>query len=310
MRRLRGFHEPDAYRGCAVAIGNFDGVHRGHQAMIRRLRELADEHAAPAVVLTFDPHPITILRPGNAPPRLSTLDRKQELLERHGVDCTIAVPTSRELLQLEPEEFFQQIVLTKLQAAGLVEGPNFYFGRDRRGDVTLLRSLCDSFGLFLDVVPPMAVDGTMVSSSLIRDLVSRGELRRAVQFLGHPYQLHGVVSTGAGRGAELGFPTANVTGVKTLLPADGVYAARARASDAWHPAAVHLGPNPTFADGDRKLEVHLLDFAGDLYNQEIWIDLHAEVRPIQRFPSAQDLVAQLRQDVETVRMLVSQLPTD
>jgi riboflavin kinase / FMN adenylyltransferase len=302
MQLLRGFTDPDCYRGGYVAIGNFDGVHRGHQRMIGMLVEQARAAGVPAVVMTFDPHPIALLAPGRVPPSLSTLERKAQLIEACGVDVLIAYPTDPTLLNLTPEEFFHQIIRGRLQAVGLVEGPNFCFGRDRAGDVSTLRQLCERDGLQLTIVEAVGGDEVeMVSSSTIRKAIGEGRIAAAVAMLGHPYRLSGIVESGARRGTELGFPTANITGVTTLLPPDGVYAGRCEIADVASPAAVHLGPNPTFADQTRKLEVHLLDFAGDLYGRTLSVDLIDRVRDTMRFDDASALQQQLQRDIAAVR---------
>ena len=245
MQLLHGFTAPDVYCGGFVAIGNFDGVHRGHQRMIAALIEQARQQSVPAVVLTFDPHPVALLAPGRVPPSLSTLDRKAELLRDCGVDVVIAYPTDHKLLDLSPEEFFTQVIRSELDARGLVEGPNFCFGKDRAGDVNTLQSLCDRYGLTLTIVEALTADGdAIVSSSAIRRAISEGRIGEAVKMLGHPYRLSGIVEPGAKRGTGLGFPTANFGGVATLLPADGVYAGQCDVDGRTYAAAVHLGPEP------------------------------------------------------------------
>ncbi|NOX53093.1 MAG: bifunctional riboflavin kinase/FAD synthetase, partial [Planctomycetes bacterium] len=210
MKLLHGFEAPELYRGGFVSIGNYDGVHRGHQAMVAKLVERARAAGVPAVVFTFEPHPIRLLRPQQAPPSLSTLDRKAELLAACGIDCLIAYPTDWELLRLTPQEFFERIIRTELQATGLVEGPNFFFGHNRAGNVETLRQLCQQADVDLEVVSPLKIGSQMVSSSRIRRLIAEGAIAEAVKLLGHPYRIRGRVGAGAGRGRRLGFPTANL----------------------------------------------------------------------------------------------------
>lgn len=306
MVLLRGFDRPDAYRGGFVSIGNFDGVHLGHQSMIAALVNHARAVGVPAVVLTFDPHPIELLRPHDVPPRLCTLDRKAELLEECGVDCVIAYPTDRALLALTPEQFFDRIIRREIGATGLVEGPNFCFGRDRSGDVATLQSLCDQAGVTLEVVSPVSVGQQLVSSSAIRKLIVAGEIERASELLGRAYRVRGRVVQGAVRGETIGFPTANLEDVHTLLPCDGVYAALAGHHGRFDPAAVHLGGNPTFDDNRRKLEVHLLNFEGDLYDCRLDVDFLKRLRDTMSFPDAAALRSQIERDVELVRSVTGQ----
>jgi riboflavin kinase / FMN adenylyltransferase len=301
MQLQRGFKNPAAYRGGYLSIGNFDGVHRGHQRIVSALVERARRDGVPAVVLTFDPHPIHLLRPLHAPPSLSTLAGKAELLAGCGVDCLIAYPTDEALLDLTPERFFAGIVQGEIAARGLVEGPNFFFGRDRAGDIETLRSLCDAAGLSLDVVPPVPFGDRLVSSSAVRSDIAAGRIAHAADLLGHPYRIRGTVIGGAARGGTLGFPTANLEQIETLLPADGVYAGIARCEGGSFPAAINVGHNPTFGEERRKVEVHLVDFTGDLYGAQLDVDLLDRLREIVRFDSAAELQQQLARDVEQAR---------
>lgn len=290
--------------GGVAAIGNFDGVHRGHQAMIATLRRRADELGVPAFVVTFDPPPIEILRPEVAPPRLMTLPRKAHYLEAAGADHVLVLQTSRDLLGLSAEQFYTDILLKNLNVRGLVEGPNFRFGKGRQGDVALLRSFCERDGIPLTVIEPTEIEGRMVSSSLIRQLVAAGDLPQATRLLGRPHEVIGTVERGAGRGTALGFPTANLAGITTLLPPDGVYAARTTLNGLSFSAAVHLGPNRTFGESRRSFEAHILDFDGDLYGCELCVELIERIRETTRFDSPAELVAQMRADCERIRDLV------
>ncbi|QDU39286.1 Riboflavin kinase [Maioricimonas rarisocia] len=301
-----GFGNRARYRGGYVSIGNFDGVHRGHQRMISSLVQHAHREGVPAVVLTFDPHPVTLLAPDRTPPRLSTLERKAALLADCGVDCLIAYPTDRELLNLTADEFFQQIVQQELAARGVVEGPNFCFGRNRGGTIAVLAELCAQAGILCEIVPAVTRNEQVVSSSSIRQALLAGEVREALEMLGHPYRLSGTVASGAGRGRDLGFPTANLDDVATLVPADGVYAAVGLVDDECLAAAVHIGSNPTFAENARKLEVHLLDYDGDLYGSTLHVDLIDRVRTTQSFDGPPALQEQLKRDLAKIRRIVDE----
>ncbi len=305
MILLHGFDDPSAYQGAYVSIGNFDGVHRGHRTMIAKLIERARQDSVPAVVMTFSPHPIAILRPQAAPAPLTTLERKAELLAECGVDCVVAYRTDWQLLQLTPDEFFQSIILTKFQARGLVEGENFFYGHDRAGNVQTLRAACERAGLSLDVITPVQLGSRVVSSSAIRGLVAAGDVAGAGELLGTNYQVLGRVATGAARGRTLGFPTANLIEVATEIPRDGVYAGRASWQGQTYRAAINVGTNPTFAEHQRKFEVHLLDFQGNLYGQMLTVDFVSRMRDTQPFGSIEQLVAQLQTDIAAVRGSVS-----
>jgi riboflavin kinase/FMN adenylyltransferase len=287
----------DALRGGAVAIGNFDGVHLGHAAIVRRLIERARGLSGPSVVFTFDPHPVRILRPEAAPPPLTWTDRKAELLGELGVDAMIAYPTDEDLLRLAPDEFFDRIIRRRLAAKALVEGPNFNFGRGRSGTIDVLRRLAQGAGIALDVVEPVVVDGDYVSSSRVRKLIAEGRIDEAGRMLTRPYRLRGMVRHGAARGMRLGFPTANLDAIDTLLPGAGVYAGRATSGTTGWPAAINVGPNPTFGEQHMKVEVHLIGFQGTLYGQPLEVDFVARLRDIQRFDNVEALKAQLERDI-------------
>ena len=301
MRLLRGFEAAESFRGGYASIGNFDGVHRGHQAMLNALTSRSRSDGVPAVAVTFDPHPIALLRPEATPPPLTSIDYRAELLGRYGVDVTVVIPTDRQLLSLTAEEFFDRVVRGELHAKGLVEGPNFFFGRNRSGNVTVLRSLCAAHGLAFDVVPPVTVDEQLVSSSVIRSLIEAGDIGHAVRLLGHPYRIRGTVGRGAERGRTLGFPTANLFNVATLTPGNGVYAALVHTTEGRRATAVNVGPNPTFGEAARKIEAHILDFDGDLYGRTLDIDFVDRIRDVKRFASVDELREQLQHDLATVR---------
>ncbi len=290
---------------CAVAVGNFDGVHLGHAAIVRRLREAADRHGVPAVVLTFDPHPASILRPEQPPLPLTTPARRADLLLALGVDAVCVQPTDAALMALEAEAFYADVLRGRFAVRAVVEGQDFRFGSRRRGDVALLASLCGRDAVDLEVVPPVVVDDEPVSSSRIRTLVAAGRLGDARALMTSPYRLSGEVVVGARRGATLGFPTANLSGIATLLPAGGVYAALARVDGGSFPAAVHVGPNATFGETSVSIEAHLIGFAGDLYGRVLDVDFLDRVRDTRRFTSAEDLKAQLADDVATAGQIVA-----
>jgi riboflavin kinase/FMN adenylyltransferase len=286
-------------RGGAVTIGNFDGVHHGHARIIKRLIDYAAASHGPAVVFTFDPHPVRLLRPALAPPPLTWTDRKAELLSELGVDALIAYPTDESLLALSPHDFFTKIIIGALDARAMVEGPNFFFGRDRAGDIHLLQELCAQSSLDIEIVQPVEQDERFISSSRIRDLIAAGDVEQARSMLTRPYRIRGMVTHGARRGASLGFPTANLDAVDTLVPNIGVYAGIARSDGELWPAAINIGPNPTFGEQSVKLEVHLVGFDSSLYGQPLEVDFLARLRDIHSFDSVEQLRTQLHRDVES-----------
>ena len=303
MQLVRSFIDAAAFRGAAVSIGNFDGVHRGHQTMLATLVAEAADRGVPSLVMTFDPHPIKLLAPEKAPPSLMTLEQKAEQIAALGVDCLLGYPTKPGLLNLTAAEFFDRIIRDHLGAAGLVEGPNFHFGRDRGGDIDTLRAMCEASGMFCRVLEPVDFGDVMVSSSRIRDAVGEGEVALAARLLGRPYELRGEVERGDARGRTIGFPTANLSGVKTLLPPRGVYAGRCEVDGVSFAAAAHLGGNPTFGIDAAKIEVHLIGFDGDLYGRTLSVALVERLRGVQAFDSVDELRTQLASDIAAAERL-------
>lgn len=293
---------PAALRGAFLAVGNFDGVHLGHARLVGRLRALADAAGAPAVALTFDPHPAALLRPDRAPVPLSWTSRNAELLQTAGATEVGVFRTGPWLLGLSAREFFDRLVAL-FGASGMVEGPNFAFGRDRGGDAAKLGRWCDEVGIGFEIVEPTLADGAIVSSTRIRGLLVEGRVAEAARLLGRPHRVRGVVEHGAARGRGLGFPTANLGAVENLVPGDGVHATLAYVDGKGRgvPAATHVGPNVTFGERERKVEAHLIDFEGDLYGRALELEFLDRVRPTRKFEGLDDLLAQLRADVGRVR---------
>ena len=287
-----------------MAIGNFDGVHRGHLRIVERLLERAQELDGPALVFTFDPHPVRILRPDQCPPPLTWTARKAQLLAQHGVDTIVAYPTDEQLLELTAAEFFDQVLCGQLNARAIIEGPNFYFGHNREGNVQLLRQLTGEAGISFDVVEPLSMGGQLVSSSLIRQLIAQGDVAQAAEMLSAPYRIRGMVTHGVGRGGKLGFPTANLEAIDTLLPHEGVYAGRAWVDSRPFPAAINLGPNPTFGEGHLKVEVHLIDLDEAIYGQPVEVEFHRRLRDVVAFDDESSLVNQLQCDILQVREIL------
>ncbi|MFM1904270.1 MAG: hypothetical protein RLZZ440_2170 [Planctomycetota bacterium] len=280
-----------------MAVGNFDGVHLGHAAISRRLRQAADLAGVPAVALSFDPHPAAIVRPASAPVPLTTPARRAELLLALGLDAVLVQPTDEALLALEPAAFYAFMLRDRLAAVAIVEGRDFRFGAGRAGDVGLLAGLAAADRATVDVVEPVLVDGEPVSSSRLRRLVAAGDVAEAIRLGTAPHRATGRVVAGARRGAGLGFPTANLAEIATLLPAAGVYAARAVVAGTTYAAAVNVGPAPTFDSIANTVEAHLIGFAGDLYDRVLHVDFLERLRDTRRFASVEDLKTQLAEDV-------------
>ena len=298
---------PARARGAIVTVGNFDGVHRGHQRLLARLRARADAARGSALAITFDPHPVALLRPEKAPVPLVWLDREVELLHEAGATEVAVFHTGPWLLDLSARDFFDRVIRGQLQARGIIEGPNFAFGHDRLGDVTILRTWCAQAGIDFEVVEATTIDDRLVSSSLIRQCLGEGRVQEAARFLGRPHRIRGRVDRGAGRGAGLGYPTANLSKIDAMIPLEGVYAGLGWVNGqgpAW-PAACNIGPNPTFGESARKVEAHLIGFAGDLYGKTVELDFLERLRGTRKFAGLDELVGQIRADIERTSQIAS-----
>jgi riboflavin kinase/FMN adenylyltransferase len=288
-----------------VAIGNFDGVHRGHAALVRAAAR-ARAAGGCVVALTFDPHPSRLVVPERAPATLTTLAQKKELLEALGVEKLAVLPFTHELSVMSAQEFARQALVGALEATSVIVGENFRFGRDREGDVGRLKTLGADLGFDVEVVEPVLHDGRPVSSSRVREALGRGAVEEAEALLGHPFFVDGVVVEGERRGRTLGFPTANLQTENETLPSSGVYAVRCRVSTGeWVPGVANLGHRPTFGGTGPSVEAHLIGFDADLYGSRLRLEFEARLRDEQRFPGPEALVEQIRKDVERARELMA-----
>ena len=300
MRLLRCHEQLSDIQNSVVSIGNFDGVHLGHQRLIQQTKSIAERHNTQAIIFTFDPSPSEILRADTAPHALTTMTMRARLIEREGIDTIVAYPTDSTFLAMSPEVFFEEIILKQLRALALVEGPNFCFGNRRAGNIDTLETLTRPCNVELHVVEPYLHDNQVISSSWIRQRLHAGEIQQANFGLNRPYGLEGIVCRGSERGRSIGFPTANLSQVKTLVPADGVYIASAKVEKDVFPAAVNIGPNPTFQEYQQKIEAHLVGFEGNLYNLPLFLELHERLRDTRSFENPDALVRQLEADVAAV----------
>lgn len=306
MKTVHGLDAADPeITKSVLCVGNFDGVHRGHQQLLAQGAMFANHDDAPLVVITFEPHPLTVLRPGRAHHRLLRIEDKLDLLADNDVDITVIADTTTHLLSMEPEDFVETLV-DRFHPTHMVEGSNFGFGKGRQGNADTLRALGSRLQFDACIIDPVQFtlegDQTVtVSSSVVRSLLKEGKVHLAALSLGRPYSVSGTVVVGAGRGKGMGVPTANVGGVETLLPADGVYAGRVRIGESYVPAGISIGRNPTFGGDERKLEAHLLDFQGDCMGERIIVEFSRWLRPQTKFDSPDDLISQITRDLDAVR---------
>lgn len=306
-----GDDRPGDLIGCAAAVGVFDGVHLGHRTVIDVTRGQAAGHGVPTVVVTFDRHPATLLRPESAPALLTTFDQKLDLLAAAGVDVTYVIRFDETRAHEEPEAFVREVLVERLAAKTVVVGEDFHFGYRRHGNVALLRRLGiehDYDVIGVDLVPSGTGVREPVSSTATRRALAGGDVAAAAAMLGRPYELRGTVVQGDQRGRQIGFPTANVPVPRAMaIPADAVYAGwYLRPDDVRRPAAINLGRRPTFYEHAEHslLEAHLLDFEGDLYGEEARVQFVDLIRSEQRFESVEALAAQLKLDLESTRQLL------
>jgi riboflavin kinase/FMN adenylyltransferase len=291
---------------CVVTVGTFDGVHRGHAHVITRVLEAARERSAPSVLVTFDPHPLRIVRPESAPPLLTTPREKVEVLAATGLDAVALLVFDRTVAEASPRTFVERWLIGRFGLGHIVVGYDHAFGHNRSGNVETLRALGRSLGFGVDVVAPLSSDEGPISSTRIRAALAAGDVGAAAHALGRPYLLRGTVVRGDGRGRALGFPTANLHVPRDkLVPTPGIYAARAYAVGRAFDAVVHIGPRPTFPGAAPTLEVHLFDFDGALYGRHVRVDFCARLRGIERFADARALVRAMEADAAAARRALS-----
>jgi len=292
---------PERIRGAFVAIGNFDGVHRGHRAVIDAAIAHARKDGRPAIALTFEPHPRAFFQPDRPLFRLTPEAAKLELLAAAGLDGAVVMSFGAALAKVTAEDFVAEILVRRLAIAGAVAGADFHFGKGRQGTPAFLRQAGERAGFAVDLIPPFLVDGTPVSSSAIREALSRGEVERASALLGYPWFVEGLVIHGEARGRDLGFPTANIALDPACTLAHGVYAVRALAKGKIYDGVASFGRRPTFGEGAPLLEIYLFDFSGDLYDEEVAAAFIGWIRPELKFDGAGDLVQRMNEDSRLAR---------
>lgn len=304
IRPADGADIPHWAHGCALTVGNFDGVHAGHQRMLRLARSLAGGSADAVVVLTFDPLPEKALRPETAPPLVVPPKRRFDLLLQAGADLVVVLKPDESVLSMDPDEFIRRMV-EPLRPGWIVEGSDFRFGRDRGGDAALLQELGRKYGFEVCIAEPATVDidsvERRISSTLIRELVGKGRVEDTARCLDRPFAMHGKVIPGAGQGRVLEFPTANIPIGECVVPADGVYAGQAELAGGVYPAAVSVGNKPTLGPAPKTIEAFLLDAEGSFYDEQMCLWFLRRLRDQRKFSGIEDLKAQIAKDVERVR---------
>lgn len=299
-------------RGTVVTVGTFDGVHRGHWAVLQEICRRAQTTGRRSVLVTFDPHPLRIVRPEHAPRLLTTPTEKKEILAESGLDYAVFISFTNALSRYEPRRFVEEILVARLGVEELVIGYDHGFGRDRSGDADTLRKVGAELGFDVAVVPPVQTGEGSISSSRIRRAVMQARMEEARACLGRPYAMRGIVVRGDGRGRQLGFPTANlvISNGDKLIPRTGIYAVLGVLRSGTYLGALHLGPRPTFKGSPPATELHLLDFDGDLYGESVRVDFIRFLRDVRPFGTVAALVDQMKEDVQEVRAVFTESAAD
>ena len=292
------------FRNPALTLGNFDGVHLGHQKIFEAVKDEARKIDGEALVFTFDPHPLQVLAPERCPPPITPFKKKLMLLEQVGIDVIIVATFDLDLANIMPETFVKEILVDKIGAQKILVGYNYYFGKGRKGNVEMLIRLGQQLGFEVKVIDAVRVNDTPVSSSKIRELIHGGEMRQAAQLLGRNYRLIGKVIWGTGRGKKLGCPTANLEIPNGLYPRTGVYAVEAIVGNRTYPGVANVGYNPTFGENPLSVEVHILDFKRDIYGEEIQLIFFDRIRKEETFEGPDSLVQQMKKDIDVARKIL------
>jgi riboflavin kinase / FMN adenylyltransferase len=306
MDFVRGLHNlRPRHRGCVLTIGAFDGIHRGHQEMIRTVRERAREHSLPSVVLSFEPTPREYFAKGSPPPRLTRFRERFEALAAYGVDRFVCVRFDERMRQMSREQFVDGVLVEALGIKHIVVGSDFRFARDNKGSVDTLQAAGSAKAFGVSVVPPFEIDGERVSSSLVREVLETGDVQRAAKYLGRPYRITGKVIAGEKLGRKLGYPTANLRLHRRATPVGGIFAVRASGPGLKNaPAVASLGTRPAVNGKELLLEVHVFDYSGDLYRRYLHVDFVERLRDELWFPSMDALVEQMHKDAAQARAIL------
>jgi riboflavin kinase/FMN adenylyltransferase len=290
---------------AVVTIGNFDGIHLGHREIFRRVVKRSREIGGSSVVYTFVPHPLKVLAPDHAPALISTYAEKERLIEASCIDVLICAPFTRELADLPAHRFVREVLVDKVGVSHLVVGYDYLFGKDRAGDIQLLRRMGEYLGFAVEVLEPIAAGEEVYSSTRVREMIRLGQVSEVVHVLGRHYTFEGKVVHGFGRGAKLGFPTANLKTEKELMPPAGVYAVKVKRGELLYDGVLNLGENPTFNAAGYFIEAHILDFEGDLYGENIRVYFVERLRDEKRFDGPETLISAIQEDIRKARDLLA-----
>jgi riboflavin kinase / FMN adenylyltransferase len=306
MEVIKGIGDiPHKFRNSFATIGNFDGVHMGHQFLFKTLIQEAHEENQKTVVITFDPHPKKVLHPDRRPfYSITTLEEKIRLIEKQGIDALIIIPFTLEFSETSAEEFVQDLLWDKLHIRKMFIGHDYTFGKNREGNKSFLSAFGNQLGFEVNLINAFKINDTIISSTCLRHAILEGDLKAATTILGRPYNLSGIVIEGSRRGSNLGFPTANIKPVKVLIPLNGVYAAVTHMEESRYRSVLNIGVNPTFADEKFSIEVHILDFNDNIYGKPLDILFIDRLRDEIKFEGPEKLVEQIKQDIDQARTIL------
>lgn len=303
VTRVEDIHE--ALSGVCLTIGNFDGVHMGHAKLLQRVRDRAAAASLVSVALTFDPHPRRVLLGNAAPPAITSTQHKLECIEAAGIQVAVVLPFTRELAAREPEDFVREVLVEGLLLKQLVIGYDYAFGKGRKGNFEMLSALGQKHGFGVERLDPVIINGAVVSSTRIRDMVQAGKVWDARPLLGRFHQVRGIVVHGQKRGRKLGFPTANLALRDELVPLTGVYAVWVEVEGTIRPGVANIGKNPTFGEFEMSVEAHILDYKGKIYDQPIRVHFVQRIRSEKKFSGPEELIVRIREDIGLARMILA-----
>jgi riboflavin kinase / FMN adenylyltransferase len=309
MKIIRGMKNIlDSIPCPVVAIGNFDGVHVGHQIIFRKTAQLAKENGGTAIAFTFEPHPLKVLAPDKVPPLLTTFRKKMELIGECGIELVICADFTRQFSDQRPREFAHDILVKKIKAREIVVGFDYAFGRGREGTVRYLKQMGGEYGFLTHIIDPVKLNGYLVSSSYVRELIEDGKVEVAAKFLGRHYSITSPVIEGYKTGQKIGFPTANVDTSRIQIPGVGVYAVSIKHQNLKYHGVVNVGFNPTFNRDTLSVEAHIFNFNEKIYGQEIEVIFISRIRSEIKFKSADQLVEQIKKDIQVAKIILADLP--
>ena len=302
MKIFESLDIPERFTRPVLTIGNYDGIHVGHRKIIEQVKQKAKELSGTSMLMTFHPHPMSVLRPEKYTRIITPLYVKKRLIEETGIDVLLIIPFNKEFRGIEAARFVGEILIERIGVAGVIVGYDFRFGKEGAGDIRMLRGFSEDYDFYLSVVDPITVDGEKVGSNRIRKLIAAGDVDKAKRLLERPHMIGGIVVQGDSRGREIGFPTINLATVFELVPKEGVYITEVKIGGRRYPSVTNIGYNPTF-DDERELtvETYILGFSEDIYGKEVYLYFHKRIRPEMKFRSVGELQARIAKDVETAR---------